>query len=94
MIFQHFNLLNSKTVFENVAIPLELGGVHKTIIETQVREVLTFVGLEDKVNRYIDELSGDKSNGLGLREHLSPSQAYYCVMKRHLRWIHKRLNLF
>ncbi len=66
MIFQHFNLLNSKTVFENVAIPLELGGVKKTIIETQVREVLTFVGLEDKVNRYIDELSGGQKQRVGI----------------------------
>lgn len=66
MIFQHFNLLNSKTVFENVAMPLELAGTQKTIIESQVREVLAFVGLEDKANRYIDELSGGQKQRVGI----------------------------
>ncbi len=66
MIFQHFNLLNSKTVFENVAMPLVLSSAKKSIIETQVREVLTFVGLEDKANRYIDELSGGQKQRVGI----------------------------
>ncbi len=66
MIFQHFNLLNSKTVFENVAMPLELAGTQKTIIESQVSEVLAFVGLEDKANRYIDELSGGQKQRVGI----------------------------
>lgn len=58
MIFQHFNLLRSKTVFENVAMPLAVSGVKKSKIEGQVSEVLAFVGLQDKAERYIDELSG------------------------------------
>ncbi|EON71841.1 methionine ABC transporter ATP-binding protein [Lysinibacillus sphaericus] len=66
MIFQHFNLLNSKTVFENVAMPLVLSSAKKSIIEIQVREVLTFVGLEDKANRYIDELSGGQKQRVGI----------------------------
>ncbi|MFE3576703.1 methionine ABC transporter ATP-binding protein [Lysinibacillus sp. NPDC059133] len=66
MIFQHFNLLRSKTVFENVAMPLVLSGVKKSNIEGQVREVLSFVGLQDKAERYIDELSGGQKQRVGI----------------------------
>lgn len=48
MIFQHFNLLSSRTVFGNVALPLELDGVHKKEIEAKVNELLSLVGLSDK----------------------------------------------
>ncbi|WP_427108297.1 methionine ABC transporter ATP-binding protein [Lysinibacillus xylanilyticus] len=66
MIFQHFNLLRSKTVFENVAMPLVISGVKKSNIEGQVREVLSFVGLQDKAERYIDELSGGQKQRVGI----------------------------
>lgn len=66
MIFQHFNLLRSKTVFENVAMPLVLSGVKKSNIEGQVREALSFVGLQDKAERYIDELSGGQKQRVGI----------------------------
>lgn len=66
MIFQHFNLLRSKTVFENVAMPLVLSGVKRSNIEGQVREVLSFVGLQDKAERYIDELSGGQKQRVGI----------------------------
>ena len=48
MIFQHFNLLSSRTVFNNVALPLELAGKDKAIIEAKVSELLELVGLADK----------------------------------------------
>ena len=48
MIFQQFNLLNSKTIYNNVAIPLKLNGVGKADIDKRVDELLTFVGLADR----------------------------------------------
>ena len=48
MIFQHFNLLSSRTVFNNVALPLELAGKDKAAIEAKVSELLELVGLSDK----------------------------------------------
>ncbi|WP_042349246.1 methionine ABC transporter ATP-binding protein [Bacillus massiliigorillae] len=66
MIFQHFNLLNSKTVFENVAMPLRLGKVKKIEIENRVNQLLRFVGLEDKANSYPDQLSGGQKQRVGI----------------------------
>ncbi|MDM5334044.1 methionine ABC transporter ATP-binding protein [Ureibacillus composti] len=66
MIFQHFNLLSSKTVFDNVAMPLTLSGVNKREIENRVNEVLKFVGLESKTNAYIDQLSGGQKQRVGI----------------------------
>ncbi len=48
MIFQHFNLLSSRTVFENVDLPLELAGQSQQHIETKVTELLALVGLCEK----------------------------------------------
>src|SRR5690606_11960695 len=48
MIFQHFNLLSSRTVFENIAFPLELIGTSKEHIQLKVKELLDLVGLESK----------------------------------------------
>src|SRR5436190_8849625 len=58
MIFQHFNLLSSRTVFENVAFPLELTGTPKAMIKERVTELLKLVGLEEKTNDYPASLSG------------------------------------
>lgn len=66
MIFQHFNLLHSKTVFDNVAMPLTISGVNKREIKSRVDEVLQFVGIEDKANVYIDQLSGGQKQRVGI----------------------------
>lgn len=69
MIFQHFNLLNSKTVFENVALPLRLSKETRRDqkkIEERVLEVLRFVGLEDKASNYPDQLSGGQKQRVGI----------------------------
>ncbi|WP_146548468.1 methionine ABC transporter ATP-binding protein [Rummeliibacillus suwonensis] len=66
MIFQHFNLLQSKTVFDNVAMPLSLAGVKKEEIKSRVNEVLEFVGLEEKTNVYINQLSGGQKQRVGI----------------------------
>lgn len=71
MIFQHFNLLNSKTVFDNVAMPLRLSNKKKEEIESRVNEVLRFVGLEDKARNYPDQLSGGQKQRVGIARALA-----------------------
>lgn len=66
MVFQHFNLLNSKTVFDNVAMPLFLSGYNKKAVKEQVYEILRFVGLEEKANNYPDQLSGGQKQRVGI----------------------------
>lgn len=66
MIFQHFNLLNSKTVFDNVALPLVFNKTKRKEIENRVNEALRFVGLEDKVKNYPNQLSGGQKQRVGI----------------------------
>ncbi|MEL0537478.1 methionine ABC transporter ATP-binding protein [Staphylococcus debuckii] len=66
MIFQHFNLLNSKTVFNNVAMPLILEGKNKKYIKEKVDEMLEFVGLGDKGSQYPNELSGGQKQRVAI----------------------------
>lgn len=71
MIFQHFNLLESKNVFENIAIPLVLNHRTKDEIESRVNELLEFVGLEDKAKAYPSELSGGQKQRIGIARALA-----------------------
>lgn len=71
MIFQHFNLLESKTVYENIAIPLILIKKNKQIIKQKVSELLEFVGLSDKANSYPKELSGGQKQRIGIARALA-----------------------
>ena len=71
MVFQHFNLLNSKTVFENVAMPLLLSGTPKKVIQERVDELLTFVGLVDKKHAFPDQLSGGQKQRVGIARALA-----------------------
>lgn len=66
MIFQHFNLMSAKTVWENVALPLRIAGYDKAEIEQRVSEVLTLVGLEAKRNDYTAQLSGGQKQRVGI----------------------------
>lgn len=67
VIFQHFNLLNSKTIFDNVALPLVLHGKHdKAQIKAAVQEMLKLVGLEDFANKYPASLSGGQKQRVGI----------------------------
>ncbi|SCB76961.1 D-methionine transport system ATP-binding protein [Gilliamella bombicola] len=71
MIFQHFNLLESKTVFENIAIPLILLKEKKQTIQKRVHELLAFVGLSEKANSYPKELSGGQKQRIGIARALA-----------------------
>jgi D-methionine transport system ATP-binding protein len=71
MVFQHFNLLNSKTVFANVAMPLTLAKVPKDAIKKRVQELLEFVGLSDKADYYPDQLSGGQKQRIGIARALA-----------------------
>jgi len=71
MIFQHFNLLNSKTIYTNVAMPLILNKTPKNEIKARVTELLDFVGLSDKASQYPDQLSGGQKQRVGIARALA-----------------------
>jgi len=71
MIFQHFNLLSSRTVFGNIAFPLELAGKSKAEIAREVLPLLDLVGLADKRDRYPAELSGGQKQRVGIARALA-----------------------
>lgn len=71
MIFQQFNLLETKTVYDNVALPLKLNKVPKEQIKKKVDEILKFVELEDKKDAYPAKLSGGQKQRVGIARSLA-----------------------
>lgn len=71
MIFQHFNLLSSRTAYANVALPLELAGLSRREIDRRVTPLLELVGLSDKRERYPVELSGGQKQRVGIARALA-----------------------
>ena len=71
MIFQHFNLLESKTVYQNIALPLLLEHTPKALVQKRVTELLQFVELEDKADSYPAELSGGQKQRVGIARALA-----------------------
>jgi D-methionine transport system ATP-binding protein len=71
MIFQHFNLLSSRTAFENIALPLEIAGLPRKAIAAVVEPLLAMVGLSDKRDRYPAELSGGQKQRVGIARALA-----------------------
>ncbi len=71
MIFQSFNLLQSRSVFRNVAYPLEISGWKKEKIRARVREMLNLVGLEDKEKSRISTLSGGQKQRVAIARALA-----------------------
>ncbi|KWX89138.1 methionine ABC transporter ATP-binding protein, partial [Paenibacillus riograndensis] len=70
MIFQHFNLLSSATVYDNIAFPLRLAGTPKAQIERKVLELLALVGLEEHSRKYPAQLSGVQKQRVGVAREL------------------------
>lgn len=71
MIFQHFNLLESKTVFQNIAVPLQLSHWPKDKIASRVNELLAFVELKDKAKALPKQLSGGQKQRVGIARALA-----------------------
>ncbi len=71
MIFQHFNLLSSRTAADNIALPLEIAGWSKADIKAHVAELLALVGIADKHDRYPSELSGGQKQRVGIARALA-----------------------
>ena len=71
MIFQHFNLLSSRTVFANVALPLELAGISKAEISQRVEPLLELTGLSDKASQYPAQLSGGQKQRVAIARALA-----------------------
>nr|WP_246281263.1 ATP-binding cassette domain-containing protein [Saccharibacillus qingshengii] len=73
MIFQQFNLVHNRTVYGNVASALELSRTPKKDRDRRIREVLQFVGLEDKTGQYPARLSGGQKQRVGIARALASS---------------------
>lgn len=71
MIFQHFNLLSAKTVFENIALPLKVAGVKREQIKARVNDLLELVGLSEKRKTYPNRLSGGQKQRVGIARALA-----------------------
>lgn len=71
MIFQHFNLLSSATVYDNIAFPLRLIGTSKSSIDRKVQDLLKLVGLEDHKDKYPAQLSGGQKQRVGVARALA-----------------------
>lgn len=71
MVFQHFNLLKNKTVFDNIAFPMIISGCPKDRIKKKVDELIELVGLTGKENVYPSQLSGGQKQRVGIARALS-----------------------
>ena len=66
MIFQHFNLLSSRTVYQNIAFPLEIAGFNKNDIKSKVLGMAQLTGLETKLEQYPAQLSGGQKQRVAI----------------------------
>ncbi|HEX2937338.1 MAG TPA: methionine ABC transporter ATP-binding protein [Ruminiclostridium sp.] len=71
MIFQHFNLFDSRTVYQNISFPLEIAGKKRKEIRNRVLEILELVELTDKANCFPGQLSGGQKQRVGIARALA-----------------------
>ncbi|MCQ9615874.1 ATP-binding cassette domain-containing protein [Paenalcaligenes niemegkensis] len=75
MVFQHFNLLQSSTVLDNVCFPLKLAGLSKAAMHERANEVLALVGLDEHLHKYPRQLSGGQQQRVGIARALANKPA-------------------
>ncbi len=85
MIFQHFNLLCSRTVAQNIALPLRIAGWDAARIAPRVAELLARVGLTDQADKYPAQLSGGQKQRVGIARALAAGPADPAVRRGHQR---------
>lgn len=73
MIFQQFNLLNSKTVYDNIALPMRIQGISESDIAEKIKELLPLIELSEKANAYPNQLSGGQKQRVAIARALSCS---------------------
>ena len=73
MIFQQFNLLNAKTVYDNIALPMRIQGFDEATIDDKINELLPLVELSDKIHAYPAKLSGGQKQRVAIARALSCS---------------------
>ncbi|TCT36302.1 methionine ABC transporter ATP-binding protein [Martelella mediterranea] len=71
MIFQHFNLLSSRTVYDNIAMPLEIAGMSKQDIKKRIEPLIDLVGLSERTRHYPAQLSGGQKQRVGIARALA-----------------------
>lgn len=71
MIFQNFNLMNRKDVYDNIALPLEVWGFSKAEVKERVLGLIKLVGLEEKIHSSIKSLSGGQKQRVGIARALA-----------------------
>jgi D-methionine transport system ATP-binding protein len=71
MVFQQFNLMDSRTVWGNLAFPLTVAGVPKADQQRRISELLHFVGLADKAHAHVSDLSGGQKQRVGIARALA-----------------------
>ena len=71
MVFQHFNLLNNRTVAQNISFPLEIAGTPRAARQRRIAECLNIVGLADKANTYPAKLSGGQKQRVAIARALA-----------------------
>ncbi len=71
VVFQHFNLINNATVYDNIAFPLIVAKKDKEFIDKRIKELLKIVGLEEKIDAYPAQLSGGQKQRVGIARALA-----------------------
>lgn len=76
MIFQSFNLLDQKTVYENILLSLDIAGIDKLSSDKRIKELLNLIGLSDKANMYPKTLSGGEKQRVAIARAIANNPKY------------------